>query len=97
MSHSRLAKSWANCWPGISPAFPRPGRGDRDTQIHGGSVMLVLSRRNGEQIVIDGNIKVTIIEIHGRQVRLGIEAPDDVRVLREELVACDEPVAACSA
>ncbi len=59
--------------------------------------MLVLSRRSGEQIVIDGKIKITIIEIHGRQVRLGIEAPAEVRVLREELVDRKEMVAVCSA
>jgi carbon storage regulator len=57
--------------------------------------MLVLSRRNGESIVIDGTIIVKIIEVHGQQVRLGIEAPEEVRVLREELLlACEEPVAA---
>jgi len=59
--------------------------------------MLVLSRRSGEQIVIDGKITVKIIEVHERQVRLGIEAPDDVRVLREELVDRKEMVAVCSA
>jgi carbon storage regulator len=48
--------------------------------------MLVLSRRNGERIVIDGRIIVTVIEIRGGQVRLGIEAPRDVAVWRGELV-----------
>jgi carbon storage regulator len=56
--------------------------------------MLVLSRRNGEQIVIDGKITVKIIEVQGQRVRLGIEAPAEVRVLREELVAAKEMVAA---
>jgi carbon storage regulator len=49
--------------------------------------MLVLSRREGEAIVIDGRIKVTVVEIRGNQVRLGIEAPRDVAVWREELAA----------
>ena len=49
--------------------------------------MLVLSRRIGEQIVIDGNISVTIVEIKGSQVRLGVTAPKSVRVDREEVHA----------
>jgi carbon storage regulator len=48
--------------------------------------MLVLSRRENEGIVIDGCIKVTVLEIRGSQIRLGIEAPHDVPVWREELV-----------
>jgi carbon storage regulator len=56
--------------------------------------MLVLSRRNGERIVIDGKITIKVIEVQGQKVRLGIEAPDNVWVMREELVACKEPVAA---
>jgi carbon storage regulator len=56
--------------------------------------MLVLSRRIGERIVIDGQITVKIIEVQGEKVRLGIEAPADVRVLREELLAGKTPAAA---
>ena len=48
--------------------------------------MLVLSRREKESIVIDGDITVTILEIRGNHVRLGIEAPKDVNVWRGELV-----------
>lgn len=47
--------------------------------------MLVLTRRVGEEIVIDGDIRVTVLEVRGNQVRLGIVAPQDVRVLRQEL------------
>jgi len=47
--------------------------------------MLVLARRRNEGIVIGEGITVTIVEVRGNQVRLGIEAPKDVRVLREEL------------
>ena len=39
--------------------------------------MLVLSRRTGEQIVIGGNIRLTVLEIRGARVRLGIEAPPE--------------------
>ena len=49
--------------------------------------MLVLSRHENEAIVIDGRIKVTIVEIRGDKIRLGIEAPKEIPVWREELVA----------
>jgi carbon storage regulator len=48
--------------------------------------MLVLARNSGEKIVIDGHIEITVVEIRGSQVRLGVEAPKEVAVLREELV-----------
>jgi len=48
--------------------------------------MLVLSRKLNEKIVIDGNIVVTIVKVDRNTVRLGIEAPRDVQVMREELV-----------
>lgn len=47
--------------------------------------MLVLARRVGEEIVIGGDIRVTVLDVRGSQVRLGIIAPQDVRVLRQEL------------
>ena len=47
--------------------------------------MLVLSRRQGESIVIDGVIRVTIIEIRGGRARVGIEAPAHVPVHRHEV------------
>jgi len=55
--------------------------------------MLVLSRRIGECLVIDDKIIVTVIEIRGGQIRLGIEAPKEIMVRREEVVA-KETVAA---
>jgi carbon storage regulator len=48
--------------------------------------MLVLSRKFNESIVIDGGIKITVVEIRGNKIRLGIEAPKEVGVMREELV-----------
>jgi len=48
--------------------------------------MLVLSRKSNERIVIDGHIRITVVGIRGNQVRLGIEAPDGVKVYREELL-----------
>lgn len=49
--------------------------------------MLVLSRKLNEKIIIDGGIVITVVKIEGGQVRLGIEAPSDVKVYREELLA----------
>ena len=49
--------------------------------------MLVLTRRPGEQIVIDGNIRVTVVSVKGDRVRIGIEAPPTVLVDREEIHA----------
>lgn len=47
--------------------------------------MLVLMRRVGESIVIDGGIRVTVVSVQGEKVRVGIEAPPDVRVDRQEI------------
>ncbi len=47
--------------------------------------MLVLSRKNGERIKIGDNIYLTVVRIAGDKVRLGLEAPSDVIILREEL------------
>lgn len=48
--------------------------------------MLVLSRKLNETIVIDGNIRITVVGIRGNQVRIGIEAPTSVKIFRQELV-----------
>jgi len=53
--------------------------------------MLNLTRREGETLVFDNNIRITINEIRGNQVRIAIEAPDDVDVVREELLFDPEP------
>lgn len=47
--------------------------------------MLVLSRKKQEQILIGENIVLTIVEIRGDKIRIGVEAPKDVLVLRREL------------
>jgi carbon storage regulator len=49
--------------------------------------MLVLTRRVGEEIVIAGNIRVTVVTVKGQITRLGIMAPASVPVLRGELLA----------
>jgi carbon storage regulator len=47
--------------------------------------MLVLTRKPGESIHIGNNVVLTVLSLRGNQVRLGIQAPADVRVLRQEL------------
>ena len=47
--------------------------------------MLVLSRKKNESIVIDGNIVVTVVEVRGDKVRLGIEAPREIEIHRSEV------------
>lgn len=49
--------------------------------------MLVLSRKKNESIVIDDQIVVTVIEIRGDKVRLGIEAPTEIGIHRQEVWA----------
>ena len=48
--------------------------------------MLVLTRRKNQSIVIGDGIVVTVLEVKGDNIRLGITAPRDVQVLREELL-----------
>ena len=47
--------------------------------------MLILTRRPGETILIGDDIEVTVMRISGNQVRIGVHAPDDVSVHREEI------------
>lgn len=49
--------------------------------------MLVLTRKTGQSIVIDGGIEITVLEVRGEQVRLGIAAPREIKVNRKELLA----------
>ena len=47
--------------------------------------MLVLTRKLGESIAIDDHIKIVVVQIKGKQVRLGIKAPKETRIHREEV------------
>ena len=47
--------------------------------------MLALTRKKGEALVINNNIEVTILEIRGDQVKIGISAPKDVPIYRKEV------------
>ena len=48
--------------------------------------MLVLTRKAGESVYIGQDISITIVKVNGRQVRLQIDAPREVPILREELL-----------
>ena len=52
--------------------------------------MLVLTRKQSQQIMIGPDIRITIVKLDRNQVRLGIEAPRGMTVLREELLARGE-------
>jgi len=48
--------------------------------------MLVLSRKKGQAIIIDGRIEVTVLEVEGDTVKIGIAAPREVQITRKELL-----------
>jgi carbon storage regulator len=47
--------------------------------------MLILTRRVGETLVIGDNVRVTVLGVRGHQVRIGVDAPKDISVHREEI------------
>lgn len=51
--------------------------------------MLVLTRKSQQTIVIDDQIRITVLEVRAGQVRLGIEAPREVPVMREEIMPAE--------
>ena len=58
--------------------------------------MLVLSRKVGERILLGEKIKITVVRVSGGGVRLGIEAPADVTVIREEVARAEKSPSAKS-
>ena len=52
--------------------------------------MLVLSRKETEALLIGENIEISIVEIKGKQVKLAVKAPKEVKILRAELTNSDE-------
>jgi carbon storage regulator len=52
--------------------------------------MLVLTRKAGERIMIDNSIVVEVLEVQGNRVRIGIQAPQGVTILRQELLTGKE-------
>ncbi len=64
-----------------NPQKPRP----HPPSANGGDGMLVLSRKKNESIVINDDITIVVVEIRGDKVRLGVEAPKEVPVHRQEV------------
>ncbi len=54
--------------------------------------MLVLSRKQRQEVVIDDNIVVTVLEVRGNRVKLGIESPAEVSIRRTELSPFTRPL-----
>ena len=52
--------------------------------------MLILTRRSGETIIIGDDVKVTVLSIDRNQIRIGIDAPEEVDIVREELLREDD-------
>lgn len=56
--------------------------------------MLVLRRKVGESIILDGVISVSVLAVEGERVKIGITAPPDVTIVREELLKSSSPASA---
>lgn len=50
-----------------------------------GKIMLILRRKTGESVTIGDNIRLTVLDIQGKQIKLGIEAPKSIVIHREEI------------
>ena len=48
--------------------------------------MLILRRNRGQCIIVDDHIKITVLEAHNQTTKIGIEAPDRIKIYREELI-----------
>lgn len=51
--------------------------------------MLILTRQVGESIIINDNIRITVTRIQGGEVKIGIDAPDEINIVRSELLEDD--------
>jgi carbon storage regulator len=75
-------------FPTEDPGWLRPNKGV--------NVMLVLSRKSGERILIGDDIKITIVRIGPNSVRIGVDAPDQYSIVREELCQDSSHSPVCS-
>ena len=60
--------------------FSRP-----ETQVGAWAFMLILTRRPGESLHLGDHIKITVLGVQGKQIKIGLEVPDDMQVYREEV------------
>jgi len=51
--------------------------------------MLIISRKKNQSIVIQGNIEVILLDMQGDKVRIGIDAPNDIKIMRKELLEAE--------
>ena len=63
----------------------KQGRAGPSGLHQGAGIVLILTRRIGEKVIIGENVKVTVLSVKGNQVRIGIDAPRDISVNREEV------------
>lgn len=56
-----------------------------EVEHKGAEKMLILTRKEGEALIIDNDVKIQVLAIKGNQVSIGIEAPDSVPIHREEI------------
>ena len=52
--------------------------------------MLIISRKKTEGVVINENIEITVIDIQGDRIRIGIDAPSEVKIVRKELLETED-------
>ena len=78
MVSTRLGRVWRPHELGVAEPFQAARKGKE-------SIMLVLSRKKNESIVINDDITIVVVEIRGDKVRLGVEAPKEVPVHRREV------------
>ena len=71
---------------GGDAAMDEPNQGAKE-QSRRKRDMLVLHRNPGERILLDGGIEITLIDVRGRGARIGIKAPREIGILREEVLA----------
>jgi len=70
----------------IDDAYPPTEEGFRDGAPPGsGNKMLILTRRAGERLIIGEDISITVLSVKGNQVRIGIDAPAEIKVHRDEV------------
>ena len=73
-------------FPGPKPTTVKGRRSPFDKR----ATMLILTSKENEKILIGDTITIKVLEIRGKQIRLGIEAPEDVLILREKLAKKEE-------
>jgi carbon storage regulator len=89
-SAKRVADTSLICLSALRPAHgcddsTEISLANQATKLEEGNPMLVLTRHVGEEIVIDRHIRISVLEARGSVVKIGIAAPQSVRVVRQEL------------